>query len=189
MAAPAPRPTDVVAAAARAGLTRRRLLLAGAGLQLSSLAAAQPGRVPTVTRLVRNFLDLESSLLDAQHRGDRAALEQLLAPDFELRVARRPGTPVPRAEWLDAVLRPPLPAGQFVIEQMAVHEHTGAMVASFLLRPEHAEGRGAPTLFIVDAWVRAGERWTLATRYAAPVPKDAPRVPGDADTPTLRKRE
>ena len=160
-----------------------------AAAALPPLAPAQPGRVPTITRLVRDFLDLEARLLDAQRRGDRAALEQLLADDFELRVARRPGTPVPRAEWLDTVLRAPLPAGESVIEQMAVHEHAAAMIASFLLRRQHADTKGPSTLFVVDTWVRAGERWTLATRYAAPVLPGAPLVPGDPDAPASRKRE
>jgi hypothetical protein len=146
---------------------------------------AQTARVPTVTRLVKLFLDLESELLLAQRNGDRAALERRLADDFELRVGAKPGEPVPRADWLDNALahKPPW----LEIEQMAVHEQGTSALVSFLLRPRGAHE--VPTL-VVDSWVRSGDDWRLAVRYAAPVPPNGPRVIGEGapSAPLIRKR-
>lgn len=157
-------------------ITRRRALLA---TWLAVPAAyAQPGRVPIVTRLVRLFLDREQALLDAQRAGDAATLAALLSPNFELRSARQPATPVPRADWLAALPTTRWPAGPLLIEQMSAHEHPGLVIVSFRLRPERdADLKTMPALFIVDTWVGSGDQWLLATRYASsaqPVP-----VPGD----------
>jgi hypothetical protein len=150
-----------------------------------ALAIAQTARVPTVTRLVKLFLDLEAELLLAQRDGDRAALERRLADDFEMRVGAKPGEPVPRNDWLDGALahKPPL----MEIEQMAVHDQGSAALVSFLLRPPGP--REVPT-FVVDTWVRRGDAWCLAVRYAAPVPPNGPRVIGEgaASAPVIPKR-
>lgn len=165
-------------------MLRRRLSIAALAL-LPALAFAQAGRVPTVTRLVKLFLDLEGTLLDAARSGDRAALERQLADDFEMRVAQRPGEPVPRADWLAHTLAARPPAAQ--IEQMAVHDEGQAALVSFLLRPQGTQQW--PT-FVVDTWVRAGDEWRLQVRYAAPVPAHSPRVAGEgsASTPAIPKR-
>lgn len=168
-------------------ITRRRCLLGTAFLAVPWRAAwSQTARVPTVTRLVKVFLDLESQLLQAQRGGDAAALQPLLADDFEMRVARRPGTPIPRAEWLAAVDRRKPP--EAVIEQMAAHEHGAVVDVSFLLRPTDAQA-GAP-LFVVDTWAKDGPAWRLKVRYAAPVGTAALRVPGEgeADEAPIRKK-
>src|SRR5438477_12591387 len=48
-------------------------------------ASALPGRIPTVTRLVKLFLDREELLSAAMRAGDTASLERTLTDDFELR--------------------------------------------------------------------------------------------------------
>jgi len=161
--------------------TRRRAVLAAwAGAWLAGTAAvAQPGRVPVVTRLVRLFLDKEQALLEAQRQADAATLAALLSPDFELRSARQPATPVARAEWLAALPATRWPSGPMLIEQMSAHEHPGLVIVSFRLRPERdADLKTMPALFIVDTWVGHGEQWLLATRYASSA--QAVAVPGDA---------
>lgn len=126
--------------------------MAAAGL--AGPASAQLARVPTVTRLVKLFRDLELQLLSG---ADPAPL---LADDFELRPARQPGVPVPRAEWLaqPASLR----GSGGTLEQMAAHDNGPSVTVSFLWRPE----QGTPQ-FIVDTWVRDGEGWKLKVRYQA----------------------
>ena len=160
----------------------RRHLLAVAAVVLPVQAAwPQTARVPTVTRLVKIFLDLEAQLARAAHGGDAAALRSLLADDFEMRVAQRPGVPTPRAEWLAALARRPAPAAE--IEQIAAHDHGAVVDVSFLLRPAD----GAP-LFIVDTWARAGDGWRLQVRYAAPVAREARLVPGESDEAVIPKK-
>ena len=164
---------------------RRRWLMAAALLPLPA-AWAQTTRVPTVTRLVKLFLDLETQLQQAAHTGDAAALAALLADDFELRVARRPGTPVARAEFLAAMARKPPP--EAAIEQIAAHDHAAVVNVSFLLRPVGASRKGLPTLFVVDTWSREGEVWRLRVRYAAAVGVDDRGLPGEGDAAPIDKR-
>ena len=165
--------------------TRRRWLVAAALLPLSA-AWAQGTRVPTVTRLVKVFLDLETQLQQAARGSDAAALAALLADDFELRVARRPGTPVARAEFLAALARKPPP--EAAIEQIAAHDHGAVVNVSFLLRPVGAGRKGPPPIFVVDTWAREGEVWRLRVRYAAAVGVDDRALPGEGDAAPIDKR-
>jgi hypothetical protein len=146
------------------------------------------GRVPTMTRLVRLFLDQEEALLRAQKSGAKAEFDRLLAEDFELRVARQPATPVPREEWLVAMSK--TAAQGWTLEQMAVHDHGNVAVASFLMRPVPQKSPFGP-VFVVDTWVQSGEQWRLATRYAAPAggPGQVPgELPGAQAKDTIDKR-
>ena len=117
-------------------------------------------RVPTVTRLVKIFSNLEIALSEAQTKGNLAAMGELLTERFEMRVDARPGEPIPRAEWIKTAATQGL-GGQ--IEHMAVHDFGDIAVVSFSLK------NAAPStgVFIVDVWRRAGEGWKLDTRYAA----------------------
>lgn len=141
-------------------MKRRAALL---NLALLPLAASAQVRLrsQTMTRLVRRFLDLETELIDAQRERDGAALDRLLSADFEQRDAAQPGQPIPRAQWLAAP--PDRWPGPTWLEQMAVHDRGDTMLVSFIARP----GAG-PALFLVDAWVRAGDGWQLQVRYTAP---------------------
>ena len=147
-------------------MKRRAALLALLPLLAVPLAAAARvrTRAQTMTRLVRVFLDLETALFEAQHAGDRAALERLLVDDFEQRDAAAPGQPLPRAEWLVVALRD-APA-DVELDQMAVHDRGDTAIVSFIARPE---GRAAA--FIVDVWVKAAVGWQVKVRYAAPGPR------------------
>jgi hypothetical protein len=136
---------------------------AGVGAAAPAPAQSDTGamRVPTVTRLVQMFSELEGRLDAAAREHDAAAFDRLLHADFELRNAARPGTPLPRAEFVQQTLdRPMAPAR---IEQMAVHDIAAAIV-SFLRRSTDA----AATLFVVDVWGRTGDDWRLQVRYAGP---------------------
>jgi hypothetical protein len=87
-------------------------------------AVAQPapptGRIPTVTRLVKVFSELEAGLVTQAHSTDTTALDQSLDPSFEMRTSAAPGVPVPRDEW---ILRArAAPAQTPHVDQMAVHD-------------------------------------------------------------------
>ena len=73
-----------------------------------SIAADEPptgGRVPTVTRLVKLFLEKEAALATAVRNADADALGALLTDDFELRVGARAARPIARADWMRELLR------------------------------------------------------------------------------------
>jgi hypothetical protein len=143
-------------------------------------SASAPARVPTVTRLVKTFDELESRVDEAARTHDAAALDRLLGPDFELRSSVRPGVPLPRAEFIAQMLAKANEPAR--IEQMAVHDLGSTAIVSFAMR----YGAGAANVFVVDVWSQAGGEWRLQIRYAGPggiqaQPSEA-SAPSDSDT-------
>jgi hypothetical protein len=136
------------------------------------LMAQEPARTraPTVTRLVKLFLDKESALGQAVRSGNAPALGAMLAEDFEVRAGPRAARPVPRAEWMDEILRKRDPGGE--PNGMAVHELNGTAVVSF------TQGHAGGALFIVDVWRGQGDEWKLAIRYASPAGSPSFTIPG-----------
>src|SRR5436190_260845 len=90
---------------------------------------ASTAPVPTVTRLVKIFLEKEAALTAAVREGDAYALGALLADDFELRAATRAAKPVARADWMKEVLG--AREGGLDIAGMAVHDLGAVAIASF----------------------------------------------------------
>jgi hypothetical protein len=173
-------------------LASRAFVLAFAVAPLVAPAAdlrPEQARIPTVTRLVKIFVELESELGQRLAAGDTAAIEAMLADDFEMRAGPAPGNPTPRAEWIAAArgeaLRGATP------EQVAVHDLGEVAIASFLQRVPNAPRSGAPArnLFVVDVWRRAGDTWKLAIRYVGPAGARDLAIPGAArEPPTIPKR-
>jgi hypothetical protein len=146
-------------------------LLVLAYAPISSAQQTKPGapagtRVPTATRLVVTFHDLERQLTIAAQKNDQSTLNRLLANEFEVWTPAPPGDPVPRAAWLTH--KTPGAPDAFSIRQMAVRALDDHAVASFVL----IEGTGARQAaeFIVDVWSRSGGEWKLTDRYTSPVP-------------------
>src|SRR5258706_7232564 len=140
------------------------------------------GRVPTVTRQVKAFLELEGRLAADIRRRDARSVGALLTPDFELRAAATPGNPTPRDEWIRLSLDQPGPPTR--IEQMAVHDFGEVAVVSFLQVAMVGQKRD-PTRDIatVDVWKRSGERWLLEVRYAGPAGAPEFAIPGASREP------
>ena len=144
------------------------LLFAAPAVAADTKAGA--GNVPTVTRLVKLFLDKEASLGAAIRAGDSTALGALLSDDFELREDARPASPVPRDEWVRKVLA--ARAAGVEIRGMAVHDFGPVAIASF------TQAGASGSTFVVDVWRAAGTDWKLAVRYT-----------GHARTPAREPRE
>ena len=144
---------------------RLPIVLLAAWLAMPALAqpAPQTGNVPTVTRLVKLFSDLERSLVDKARAKDASDLDALLDASFEMRVGSAPGAPVPRDAWIRETRKS---GAAPRIEQMAVHDFGDVAVVSF--RESAAAGtarnRGRDR-FVVDCWKRDGSGWKLAARY------------------------
>jgi hypothetical protein len=141
-------------------------------LTLPSIAADPParGRVQTVTRLVKIFLDKEAAIGEAIRSGNAAALGSMLTDDFELRAGARAASPVPREEWMREILRTRDAGGE--VSRMAVHDYATVAVASF------TQDGPAGALFVVDVWRQQGSDWKLAVRYASPTGAPALAIPG-----------
>jgi hypothetical protein len=140
-------------------------------------ASAPPGRIPTVTRLVKLFLDREELLSAAMRAGDMASLERALTDDFELRAGARAASPISRADFLGDVARnrPTSDAAS----RMAVHDLGSIAIVSFV------QGDDAKrAIFVVDVWRQSGTDWKLAIRYAGPAGAPDFPIPGAAAPPS-----
>jgi hypothetical protein len=122
--------------------------------------------VPTLTRYVQLFGQLERELAEAQARRDAVALDRLVSNFFELR--GNDAHLLSRDDWLQRKA-----AGGAAIEQLAVHETGDQAVASFLRR----EASGAAT-FVVDIWSPQpggpGGTWQLRLRFESPAARGLP---------------
>jgi hypothetical protein len=146
---------------------RSILVATSVAVALSGHAAAQPspqaGRIPTVTRLVKVFSELEAALQAQARSADPAALDPSLDPSFEMRDGTAPGTPVPRGEWIRQA-RASVAQGRS-IDQMAVHDLGAYALVSFREVETGVVAGSRHERFIVDCWKRDGDSWKLAVRY------------------------
>ena len=144
----------------------------------ANAADEQPlgGQVPTITRLVKLFLERESAIGAAIRNGDAKELGDLLTDDFEMRTGARAAAPVPRAEWMREVLR--TRDGGKDIGRMAVHDFGTFQIVSFTMSVN------AGPIFVVDVWRQQGESFKLAVRYASPAGTPQFAIPG-AGAPEL----
>jgi hypothetical protein len=141
------------------------LVIRPAHAQEAKSAAPAGTRIGTATRLVVLCHDLEQQLMAAQQNHDQAALDRLLASDFEARTPDPPGEPIPRATWLQQVDKFG-EAEAFSFRQMAVRGLENHAIASFVL-VERGHGRQTAH-FVVDVWARSGSEWKLTERYLSP---------------------
>lgn len=166
-------------------------ILAAALSSVPAFAAQSGGEqvsVPTVTRLVNIFSGLECDLDQRIRKGDGAAIDALLADDFEMRVGAMPGNPIPRAQWLSQYRFDNRSTAACDIRQMAVHDYDVVAVVSFLLKQHKAE-KASGDIYMVDVWKKSGDGWKLAVRYASPAGSVHFLIPGAAtDVPHIDKR-
>lgn len=154
--------------------------------------AADSGiRIPSVTRWVHSFAELEKKLNVAMRTHDAQRLGLFLARGFEQRIAGEPGIPIPRADWLRQVLAEP--DRNFGLADMAVHAYGKLAIVSYTWTLWPAKQTQAPKkqrIFVVDSWRREHDGWKLAVRYAAPVGDLTERVPGgNPPHPLFEKRK
>jgi hypothetical protein len=131
------------------------------------------GRIPTVTRLVKLFLDREDALSAAMRAGDVASLERTLTEDFELRAGANAASPISRADFLGDVARHPTGSG--TTSAMAVHDLGSIAIVSFVQGDDVKRA-----VFVVDVWRQSGTDWKLAIRYAGPAGTPDFPIPGAA---------
>jgi hypothetical protein len=133
-------------------------------------ADSATGRVPTVTRLVKLFLEREDALSAAMRAGDTASLERTLSDDFELRTGARAASPVPRVDFIaDAAKNHPASGAA---KRMAVHDVGSVAIVSFV------QGDTTTAVFVIDVWRQTASDWKLAIRYASPAGPPEFAIPG-----------
>jgi uncharacterized protein DUF4440 len=132
-------------------------------------------RIPTVTRLVKQFYELETTLAAKLAARDVAALDGLLDANFEVRRDAMPGVPIPRDEWLRSAADVATPK----LDQIAVHDFGAVAVVSFRQVDAKPSSKAAKQRMIVDCWTRSGERWLLTVRYEGAAMPATPASRGD----------
>jgi hypothetical protein len=152
----------------------------GVALAVASTSAVTAdsaiGHVPTVTRLVKLFLEREDALSAAMRAGDAASLERTLSDDFELRTGARAASPVPRVDFIaDAAKNHPASGAA---TRMAVHDLGGVAIVSFVQGDDATRA-----VFVVDVWRQSASDWKLAIRYASPAGTPEFAIPGAGSPP------
>ena len=138
-------------------------------LTLFSPAQDAPHHVVTRTRTVALFSDLETQLMIAFEKKDKAAIQKLITDDFELRLSSDPGTPEPGDDWIVKEL-PTYDLHDFRISDMAVHTYGDTAIVSMSSFEDaviHGK-RSRGNFFVVDVWTKSADNWKLAVRYVAP---------------------
>lgn len=134
-------------------------------------------RVPTVTRLVKAFSQLEVEIIAAVKQKDQAKLAQLIDQNFEMQVASKSVDPVPLSEWLKASMEEGS-SYTYDIADMAVHDLGQAAIVSFCWKNSAATKSLSPEAFIVDVWKKEGMDWKLAIRFVSTAQKSGEGLPG-----------
>lgn len=124
----------------------------------------------------QEIIDLEHAWMNAWVAGDRATMERILAPDFQLTSAL--GRRMTGAEWLEAALGP-IRTERFTWESLEVRPvGTAGDVAVVHGRANQrgrADGREWGGAFLVtDVWVRREGRWQVVARHGSALPGHAP---------------
>lgn len=144
--------------------------------------SASAGHIVTRTRTVAIFDDMERKLMTAIEKKDKAALDDLVAEDFEARRSSAPDTPEPRDQWLANQL-PNGVVADFQISRMAVHLfHDDTAVVS--MNYWQAQKAVSEDFFIVDVWTKHGDQWKLSVRYVSPAKLNPPSAHAADKKPT-----
>jgi hypothetical protein len=139
--------------------------------------------VPTVTRLVKLFTQLEYDLITSLKKNDKSMLSRLVDDRFEMQVASQSREPVPMSAWLEKSLAESS-LYHYEISNMSVYDYGGNAIVSFNWQPfaPIKDNSVSPGLFIVDVWKKDGPGWKLAIRFAEGLQKSGERFPGFVPT-------
>ena len=126
-------------------------------------------RIITATKQVAIFTRMETQLLQAVQKKDKAAVQAMLSDD--LMIEMPDADPLPGDDWLDSVMAKDYALKSFVVRQMSAIDLGDAVVVKFD-RLQEAASKDQPDngeFFVVDVWKKSGDTWKLASRYVAKV--------------------
>ncbi len=111
---------------------------------------------------------LQHEWMNAWARGDRAAIERILAPDYTLTVSSMPARPVTREQWIGML--PRYTTKGFEYRDMRVRLFGHVAIVSSIGRGIGAKVDGVDRsfpFFLTDVWVKRNGRWQVAARYSS----------------------
>lgn len=146
----------------------------GLAIALATAAGAWSAPAPVASSTEVQLLALEQSWMEAMQRRDQAALEPIVAAEFQLSgVGAFDQAPAPRAVWIDNTLHH-LKVGYVHFDRTRVRVFGDAAVVEsiFTWRGEFDGEAFTDTTPLVDTWVKRDGRWQVVYRLvAAPPPK------------------
>jgi hypothetical protein len=133
--------------------------------------------VPANPKLKVFFSELETQWLKAAQDKDPAALNRIVADNFQVWTSA-PGGPISRSDWLLGVFARKLLS--FQLSQLAVRELSPEIVVVSFVDTETYKQSSTPQTedrFVVDVWTnnRSGDNWRCTDRYFSPIEKISPR--------------
>lgn len=137
-----------------------------------SVSADNGNRVPTMTRLVAEFMDKEMALIAALKAGNREILNQLVDPVFQLEPARRGGGDfVPYEQWIASSSRQSSGYADTPLN-MAVREFGGIAAVTFEWEVSpHSKSKAPERYQVADLWTAREGNWRLVFRVVALLPQ------------------
>jgi hypothetical protein len=141
-------------------------------------------RIMTGTRQVVTFTSLETQLLTAVQKKDKAGLQGLLSDDFAIEMPD--SNRLDGDEWLDSVMSPDFTLTKFGVRQVSVTDLGTSAIVKFD-RLQEAKTKSAShsgEFFVVDLWKKDGDSWKLATRYVSKVSSVVPAEKAADKQPT-----
>jgi hypothetical protein len=179
------------------------LLLAVGGLPLQNNVQKGERVVPTDVDpvLTIELTKAEQEFGETVRRKDIQRLEQIVAPEYTLRISDYPGDSLPRSMWMDTALHQ-LDAGSFDHQYDAARKLADDLAVVSLVFTAGNTTMGGQNAtgnsYLVDFWKKRAGRWQIIARYGnrlgnrpAPGALKIP-PPGDVDsqlTDELRKLE
>jgi ketosteroid isomerase-like protein len=110
---------------------------------------------------------LSVELMDAVERKDRATLEKLLAPDYQLVSIGELEAGVNRSEWLANALRMDWANRGYSDVRVDIEGDVGIVTSNYAFRIDPGGWKPAvsATSPLVDVWVRRDGRWQIQRRH------------------------
>ncbi len=166
-------------------LVRFVSVLITAGLLAVAQEPVKPKLTPrifTATKQVMMFTNLETQLLQAVQKKDKAGLQAMLTDDFAIDMPN--ADRLAGEDWLDSVLAKGYILKKFGVRQVSVSDFGNTAVVKFdrLQEATHKGVADSGEFFVVDLWKKDGDTWKLANRYVSKIssvlPKEAPKPTG-----------
>jgi hypothetical protein len=137
-------------------------------------------------KLTEEFRQLEQQFGDAILHKDSKTLEQLVGPEYTLRVAAVPESSLPRDSWMRNTLNRLKPEAFELHHNVTRKLADDLAVTSMILSQKGAmEGRDfSGDFYIVDFWKKRNGNWQIIARHSSPVGNTPLRRPPQITPPT-----
>jgi Domain of unknown function (DUF4440) len=139
--------------------------------QLKKAPQKLPLPTDTDPRLTEQFRQTEKQFCDAILRKNAQALEELVGPEYTLRIADIPQSSLPRAIWMDNTLKR-LRAESCEQDHLAARKLTDDFAAVSVVWSTKAttDGRDfSGDFYLVDLWRKRAGSWQIVARYSTPL--------------------